>query len=528
MSDLRWTVDDAGKVGINRDVDPIRLPPEAWTDGNNVRFTFGEIRKILGETLIDVTLTSTGGTYTQPLIRWEGGTQVLYWVHADNTNVYKIDGSNETNITRYTTTEGDNDYTGDNDDRWNSCMNQNVFFMTNGADVPQQYTDATNLTDLDWDSGNTWADKGYLTKVLRPFKNHLVALQWYDGAAWNPHTVYWSNAAEPYAVPSDWDFSDKATGAGFQDLTSTPGNLVDCLTLRDYNVVYKEDAMTLMGYVGGQSIMSFRDISNTTGLLAQDCAAEFYGQHFVVANDDIISHDGNTIQSIVDGAIRKTIFSEIDGTNYKRSYVVPYHNKSEMWFCYPTIGSLWPNKAAIWNYKTGAWTFRSLLGDLRYIAPGIHFPDTGEVLQWNDDNTTWDSDSTTWDERMYNPTVRRLIGTNGSALLTVDDGYVFNGSSYSSYVTKEWIKLSKMDTINHVKAVYVKGQGEMNVWVGSAMHQNDAFTWEGPYNITPEGDAQIRCRVTGRYHAIKFEFVGDSEHKLQSYEMLYVPTGYGR
>jgi hypothetical protein len=110
----------------------------------------------------------------------------------------------------------------------------------------------------------------------------------------------------------------------------------------------------------------------------------------------------------------------------------------------------------------------------------------------------------------------------------MDDGYTFSDSSYSSYVTKEWIKLGKSDTMKRITAVYPKGTGEMNVYVGHAMHQSDPFTWEGPYNLDPSTDAQIRCRVTGRYHAIKFEFVGDTEHTLQGYDIEYIDTGYGR
>jgi hypothetical protein len=180
----------------------------------------------------------------------------------------------------------------------------------------------------------------------------------------------------------------------------------------------------------------------------------------------------------------------------------------------------------VWNWDNNTWTIRTLPA-LKSATTGVLWSTSGATT-WNSDTDTWDSDSTSWDERNYNPTINRLVGTTGSKLILMDNGYTFSDSSYSSYVTKEWIKLGKSDTMKRITAVYPKGTGEMNVYVGHAMHQSDPFTWEGPYNLDPSTDAQIRCRVTGRYHAIKFEFVGDTEHTLQGYDIEYIDTGYGR
>jgi hypothetical protein len=215
----------------------------------------------------------------------------------------------------------------------------------------------------------------------------------------------------------------------------------------------------------------------------------------------------------------------MDPTYYVKTFVAVNREKTEMWVCYPTTGSTSCNRALIWNWQNGSWSIRDL-PDIHYIANGILPSDDPYI--WSVDTETWAEDTTAWDERSYNPTVVKNMGVSNDTTYVFDSGYTFDGNSYSSYVEKQWITLGSPDTIKRIKSVYIKGKGEMNVYVGHAMHQYDAFTWEGPYNLDPSLDAQIRCRVTGRYHAIRFEFVGDSEHSIQGYDIEYVDTGYGR
>ena len=41
-----------GKAGIVRDVPDYKLPPEAWTNGRNVRFIDGKIKRMEGEAAV--------------------------------------------------------------------------------------------------------------------------------------------------------------------------------------------------------------------------------------------------------------------------------------------------------------------------------------------------------------------------------------------------------------------------------------------------------------------------------------------
>ena len=527
MSTKTLPVNNLSEFGIIHDTDPILLPPNAWTAGIGVRFQNGEVTKILGETEVQ-NPTLTDIQFIMPATKWTSGTPSQVWIHAGLDHVYFTDdGTTDTKITR----EGgsplaDIVYTGSSDDRWNGCVNQNVLILNNGVDSPQSWV-STKLANLRWDGSYTWATKSWKTKVMRSHKNFLFALQLNtnDGNGMNPNTVCWSEPAEPWAVPTTWDASDTSSITGQVELSSTEGSIIDGLSLRDNFIVYKDSSVYNMGYQGGQFIWQTREISKTVGLFAQGTVVEFQGQHVFMSRDDILLTDGLQFKSIANQKIRNKIFSEISSTLYTKTFAVGNYQKEEIWFCYATENSSYINKAAIWNYTTGAWTFKAL-PNVAYINYGVLYTTSG-TDDWNDSDS-WESDSSIWDEGVFTQVVFKLLGATNTSIKLMDTGYDSDGSSYSSYVEKTGIKLGTSSTMKRITAIYPKGVGNMDVYVGRAMHQNDSYTWEGPFNITPETDAQIRCRVTGRYHALRFVFQGDVEHKLQGYDIEYVDTGYGR
>ena len=522
------SIQNPGQFGIIKDVDPSLLPPQAWTAGNNVRFTNNEVQKILGQESID-TPTLTDLQFIMPATKWASGLATKVWIYAGLDHVYYTDdGSTDTKITRQSgTPAADVVYTGDSDDRWHGSVNQNILILNNGKDAPQSWT-STLLEDLRWDADDTWTDAGWTTKTMRSHKNFLMALQLDkgDGDGMNPNTVCWSEPAEPWAVPTTWDASDTSSITGQIELSSSEGQIIDGLSLRDNFIVYKDSSIYNLSYIGGQYVWQARDVSRTLGLFAQGALAEFLGQHVFMAPDDIIVTDGSQFKSVASQKVRSKIFNEISSSKYNRTFAVPNYNKEEIWFCYPSTDSDYVNKAAIWNYSTGVWSFKDL-PNVNFMNYGILFNTTSSST-WASDSATWESDSSAWDEGVNTQVVFSLLGCTNTALKRFDLGYTADSVSYESYVERTGLKLGDSNTMKRITAIYPKGVGEMDIYVGQAMHQNDAYTWEGPYTITPETDAQIRCRVTGRYHAVKFVFKGDTEHKLLGYDIEYVDTGYGR
>lgn len=507
-----------GKYGIVSDIDSYLLPPEAWSNGNNITFKNNHVEKSTGYSSFFTPVT-TDTNFIVPVLKWTLGVPQQVWVYAGTDEVYKYDGTSSTEITRTSS-----DYTMSASDRWNATICQNIMYMNNGVDAPQMW-DGDELEDLPYDAGGTWADESAKTKVLRNYKEFLVALQVND----DPTMVWWSHPAEPFSYPETWVETDSGSLAGKQQLTSTSGWIVDGMSLRDSFIIYKDDAIVNMSYVGGNQVHGFRDISRTSGLFAQKCVAEFFGKHFVVTNGDIIVHDGLNIESIVTNKVKRQIFGAINSDFYEKAYVVPFLARNEIWFCYPTSSSVtgYPNRVAIWNLKEGTWSFKDIT-EMAFMNEGTLFPVTVAAQLWSQDTQTWNQDETSWNEGIYDPINRGIIGISNTAAYSLDTGYTNAGTSYESWVERTGIAFGNVTDSKMITAVYPKGEGEMDIWVGGAWNQVDEYTWKGPFRINPSTDAQIRCRVNGRYHAIRFKFVGDSFHHLDGYDLEFVNTGYGR
>ena len=92
----------------------------------------------------------------------------------------------------------------------------------------------------------------------------------------------------------------------------------------------------------------------------------------VATQDDIIWHNGNTVRSILTSRQRRRLAHELDSTNYHNSFIFSNPLFNEMWFCYPSAGNEWPNRALLLNYSDPeAWVVTEADGiTFRHAAVG--------------------------------------------------------------------------------------------------------------------------------------------------------------
>ena len=162
-------------------------------------------------------------------------------------------------------------------------------------------------------------------------------------------------------------------------------------------------------FTGGNLVFDIKKLFDDSGALSRNCVAEFNGKHFVVTNGDLIVHNGVSKQSVASTIVKRTLFEEIDSTNYANIFVTHNKQKNEIWVSYPTVGSTFCNKALIWNYEANAFSFREL-PDILHIATGIVNPGASAVL-WSGQSQSWIAYSTTenWGQRNFNPTETSIL-----------------------------------------------------------------------------------------------------------------------
>ena len=497
--------------GINKDISAYELSNEQWSDGNNIQFDNDKTSKVKGHQ--QVFGTPTGAPYW--LLPFNTIT-TDYWIYPSLTKIYRVSTSGTTTTHTDITRSIGGDYAATAADRWNGGVLGGVAVINNGVDAPQQLgSTASNFSALsNWLSSTT-------TKVIRPFKRFLVALDTTESSTRYPFRVRWSHPAEGGTVPTTWDASDATKDAGYVDLSQSNGFVIDCLPLGDSNIVYKEDSVWAMTFEGGQSIFGFRQLFNDAGVIGKDAVKSFDNQHFVVSEDDIYTHDGQSKKSIVDSQIRDELFNSIHPDYKSRTFVAADREKNEMWVCFVSNSATdaFADVAYVWNWRNNTWSRRDL-PSVSYLSWGV--VDTVSTTDWSESGD-WDTDNDSWDSPL-SPSL--LLADANNTKLFVLGSNQFDGTSFKAWAEKGNMTLGYNGTKSVTKIVpRVSGTGSVDFYVGTEMQPHQGVTWKGPYTFTPGTHSEIPVRATGTYVGIRVETTDDKAWALDNVEVHWIPQG---
>lgn len=518
---MRIYFDNLDVAGIIPDIPSDRLPYNAWTDGRNVRFSDGAVEKFDGQQ--DAYGTAMASPYYAIPI-YKG--QDYWWVYCSLTGIYSTDGAVHYDVTPTTATPAaqiDLNWTGGH-------LGGGVLVLNDGTGTPYQWNGtllSENFTLLEnWPSG-------MYARVLRPFKQVLVAGNVDEGSGLDGSLVRWSHPAAPGEVPASWDDTDDAFDAGRATLPQG-GVIVEMEPLHDIMMIYKEEAVWGMQYVGGNAIYAFRKIFDQLGVMSRRCVKEFNGRHVVMSTDDVVIHDGTSVVQALDKRIRKWLFANIDGDNAPRSFVVPNFARNEVWICFPETGESLPNLAVVWNWNDGTPTIRELGSNVAHIARGIVSLGGGATFA-DYPGTFADASTVAWSGAQDVNTIRNLLicDTSNNRLMKADQDYTFNGTNYQAYVLRENLPLGRvadsqdrrsMDpaTIKYVTDLFAEIEGtdggQLTVSIGTRMSESDTVSWSD-YTWTIGQTTRIPLRERGRFFSIKFSSNTDVYWRLVSFSL---------
>lgn len=520
-----FSVNDVAQIGIITDLVPMQLAPNAWTDGLNVKFSDNKVKKAKGwESFFD------------PGSTWDGGSGQVYWAipyHNEIDALWIYFGLKDARATNGATdveiTNAGGDFAATAERNWTGGILSSFLIVNNGIDPPQSWDGdfSTPSKLIDLANFSAAADS---CGAMRVYKNYLVALDVVKSGIRYKSLVKWSNSAALKQLPDSWDSTDETTDAGETDLSEklkdvNIGAVIDCMPLRDTNIVYTDSQTWAMDFVGGQFIFKFRQLFKNNGILTRRCVAEFEGKHFVVGNADVYVHSGVTLKSVIDAKRRRFLFANMDSNYYKRTFVFANYKEKEMWICYTATGSSspLPNKALVWSWVSGAWGEKELHSTLTHGTPHISAGtvDTSIVTdRWSDNTDTWTSVDRQWELLSFNPQAQTPLIV-ADKLYKGESTNSENGTAMSSFIERTDIPVGEIDQIMRIKTIFPKmtGDAAVNIHVGSHLAPGQPVSYASPVQFTPGTDTKIDVRKTGTHMAVKFESTGDQEWELLGYEV---------
>jgi hypothetical protein len=501
-------------LGVILDIPPENIGPDKWSDCINVNFNDKASVRVSGS--LDV----SGACVVKPVSTiWINFGGVSYWLYASGEGAGIWNGSAHTDITPL-------DWVAGNDIGL-------VWSILNGipvlsyADVGAWYwqpnaTPAAMLALPDF-AANVGA-----AASVRPFKNFLIAL----GVTSTPDRVYWSDAAAPGQVPQSWTPLPENLAGDFT-LSDTPGGVIDGLQLRNDFIIYKNNATYLMQFTGGQFVMSQRLLFRSTGVLSQNCVAEWHGKHLCLADGDIVQHDGVTIQSVADAKVRKALFNSLSQDYYRQAFVIHSSKEHEYIVGVPGLNSQgYCNVVGIWDYAMDTWAIRDFESDVGGGAEGLYLSPTGTSGDWDSDLGAWNDDATSWGSTGESPTAEKII------LTVPDQSYLLgliepvndrNGQPITARLTSALLDFNQPSHIKMVHRIWP----EMTAQAPTTVRMRVGFSNDhgSPPTFSPWRDFDVLngdkldFSEQGRYLQLQIESTGGPVWKLHGLNIEYDLAG---
>jgi hypothetical protein len=515
-------VPDAGKAGVLKDLSVHELPVNCWTDALDVRMLDGYAQQFLGH----------GQVYGNPAVTPHHVMAVnvvnqRYWLYASLAKIYAVTVTGGVAVHTDITRSVGGDYSA-LPNQWTSTLLSGipVFNAGNTIDPPQRWdlNILNKMVTLDNWPANTFC------KSMRSYKSFLIALNVTKSGQNYPYMVKWSDAAEPGAVPASWDETDPSTLAGEFDLAESLGRVVDGLQLRDYFMVYKEDSVWRLSFTTGMQVFNSQKVSGMSGAMNRNCIVDLDQFHFVLTNQDIVIHDGQSAISILDKQARRSLFQDMDASAMDRAFVFKNPFLNEVFVCYASIGNSIPNKALVYNYVDKTVTYRSL--------PSLNHADYGAVDDslsdtWDANGDPWNSSLKAWNGPGFTPaTARVLMASNNTKLYLLDASASFDGAMPQAYLERTGLGYGADEAIKLMKGIRARIRGNngdtviIKVAALSDPYETPVYLPENTMTHVIGTDFKVDCLVSGRYFAVRFETGSAFLWILDSYDMEVEEAGW--
>jgi hypothetical protein len=454
-------------VADRRPVDPFFIPSFSWTIDN------------WGEEALAV--ASSDGR----LLHWEYGDAL-----AKQVGVATISTAvSATNVTTITTTQDHDLHVGD------SVI---IAGVTNAA-FDGTYVVTTTATAKIFTYAHVTADAtssgGTSTNPAVPTNNrgvivtperHVVCF----GCDGESRRVGWSGQ-EDY---TEWNFSSATTTAGFIDL-DTQSKIVMAAKVREGTLIFTEEEVWLMKYIGLPYIYGFERIGFGCGLIAPKAFATFSGRCIWMSTNGFWIFDGGYVKPLPSD-VSNYVLQDMDpaaGLLYTHGSENGTFN--EVWFWYPSTGNSVPDQYVCYNYMEGWWALGAMTRTAASPSGIYPYPiasDGDNYLYYHENG--WTAAGASLIGYRYAET-GSLNLANGENLMTVKQAITDSGYGYAST--------------------------ELTFYASTTPEA--AETTAGPY--TPRSSGYTDIRVTGREVRYRVEATEDAPWSVGDIRLDLTPRG---
>ncbi len=496
--------------GIFPDIPAHDTKIEILTDCRNVRFINNSAHRVGGFTYLHSSTAPINHIFHADF----QGTD--YIIFSDGDKLYSLSGTSVNTLYTFPTTVSRP-----------TSIYFNDLYIFSSEEISPIYWNFTSSTA----SALPYLPSDVKFKTVRNFKSCLIGLNATTASAEYPYLVWWTHPADPGSLPS-WDYTDPTKLAGRYDLVDDTGDIIDGRVLGNTFYIYKENSIYAMNYIGGAYFFGFSKICDTDGIASVNCIEEVEGNHVVFGRKNIYLFDGNKTVSLVEGKIKKFVFSNISKKAYSKCFVFKNRYFQEIFFCFPAYGADRCNTALVWNYKYN--TFYII--DLPDVNHGGFATTPYSVMQWDAIYDTWDDYPYRWDDADEVPFNQRVLFANDSGILLFDTLTTLAGAiTYPAYIEKKGISTyedgepnfaEKYKLLRYIRPkIHTKNNTKLTFWVGTMNNIHEEPVYKIKKTYTVGRNFNMDCLLSGRYFAIKIISDDLNVWRLDNIDMEFVYEG---
>jgi hypothetical protein len=274
-------------------------------------------------------------------------------------------------------------------------------------------------------------------------------------------------------------------------------------------------------------------VFNDQGALTRDCVADFNGQHFVVGLSDVYIHNGVEKKSVIDGVMRDALFRSMRQDAKHRTFLVRDNVLSEMWVCFCSTDNMAEDmacdKAFVYNWVEGTWAIMNI-PLARYGTYGVMSLES-PTETWDPDSEEWNGDMSAWGQQNFSSYDLRMVMTSparGRIYLYNNQSSAYDTEECTSRLQKDYINLDDDRNMKQVISLtpHVDGDGEFDVYIGTAKTDHGPILWSGPFNYVMGGEQyKIDFRAVGRYLSVRFDIPGNQNWRINGYTAEFADLG---
>jgi hypothetical protein len=310
----------------------------------------------------------------------------------------------------------------------------------------------------------------------------------YGAGTMDPMLVRWSSQDDPY----NWT-PDATNQAGSLRL-SAGSEIITAVQTRQEIVVFTDSSVYSLQYVGPPYVWQSQLLGDNISIAGPNAVVVASGVVYWMGVDKFYTYDGRVQTLSCD--LRRYIFSDFDRVQAPQVYAGTNEGFNEVWWFYPSAGSLQNDRYVIYNYLEKIWYYGTM-GRTAWLDSGLRDFPVGATYQHNLVNhESGINDNESEIELPVNAYI-------ASSEFDIQDGHNFG------FVWRVLPDLTFETSSNSPTAqpptVTMTLYGLSNSGSGVTSSAGAPVVASASYNITEEFTGQIYTRMRGRQLIFKIE-----------------------